>query len=429
MKTAVEVNGASGPGDIFVTWTPVPATVHLSDATGAVGPVGVVLRNAAPATTGHVVFGSARNATNAAQINLTLPVDGSTVPLFVAGQFQAPSSAIDDVTIEVVDAGTNQVLSTTTLMVRIRKNAMDVSTPERDRFIAAMAALNNKGSGRFAGFRLVHFAKGIDEAHFAPGFLPWHRAFLLDLERELQLLDSSVALPYWRFDEPAPKVFSQAFMGITDPVTGAVRLSADNPLQLWKSDGVQGIDRRPLFNSQTMPASDNVNVPQPDPVMDETSTLQLGGAADLFRLFTGMEANPHGSAHMSFTGFLPSLQMAVRDPLFFMLHGNVDRLWAKWQWFNGRFDRTTTSSFSAQGAAGPANPVRIGHNLLDTMWPWNGITGAPRPSTAPGGDFPPSALATAPGLTPTVGDLIDFQGVLDPADRLGFDYDDVPFEV
>ena len=63
------------------------------------------------------------------------------------------------------------------------------------------------------------------------------------------------------------------------------------------------------------------------------------------------------------------------------------------------------------------------------MWPWNGVTGFPRPPTAPGGDFPPSLLTDAPGLRPAVRALIDYQGVVTPATRLGLDYDDVPFEL
>jgi tyrosinase len=60
------------------------------------------------------------------------------------------------------------------------------------------------------------------------------------------------------------------------------------------------------------------------------------------------------------------------------------------------------------------------------MWPWNQMTGFPRPNTAPGGTFPNSLTTRAPGPTPTVRDMIDYQGLVDPARRLGFDYDDVP---
>jgi len=48
---------------------------------------------------------------------------------------------------------------------------------------------------------------------------------------------------------------------------------------------------------------------------------------------------------------------------------------------------------------------------------------------APGGTLAPSPLTSAPGLSPTVGALIDYQGILTPPSRLGFDYDDVPFEI
>ena len=58
------------------------------------------------------------------------------------------------------------------------------------------------------------------------------------------------------------------------------------------------------------------------------------------------------------------------------------------------------------------------------MWPWNQEIGFPRPPIAPGGDFPASPIASAPSLTPSVGDMIDYQGVVVAGNRLGFDYDD-----
>jgi tyrosinase len=106
----------------------------------------------------------------------------------------------------------------------------------------------------------------------------------------------------------------------------------------------------------------------------------------------------------------------------------VDRLWAKWQWANQRFDVTNIETFSAQGSAGDPGANRVGHNLNDTMWPWNQVTTPPRPPTAPGGTLAPSLLTNAPGLSPEVRELVDYQGALTPPSRLGFDYDDVPFE-
>ena len=141
-----------------------------------------------------------------------------------------------------------------------------------------------------------------------------------------------------------------------------------------------------------------------------------------------MEGNPHGTAHRAFTGSVSAIATAAKDPLFFMLHANVDRLWAKWQWRNRRFDLTDASTFTPLGGAGDPGSTRVGHNLQDTMWPWNQVVTTPRPRTAPGGTMAPSPLVRAPGLRPTVGSMVDYQGVLTPGSRLGFDYDDVPFE-
>jgi tyrosinase len=134
-----------------------------------------------------------------------------------------------------------------------------------------------------------------------------------------------------------------------------------------------------------------------------------------------MEGNPHGVAHGNFGGSISSIPTAARDPLFFLLHCNVDRLWAKWQRLNGRFDPAQAASYDSAAAN------RIGHHLPDTMWPWNGVTTPPRPSTAPGGTMAPSPIAGAPGLQPRVRDMLDFQGRVSSVSREGFDYDDVPF--
>jgi tyrosinase len=138
-----------------------------------------------------------------------------------------------------------------------------------------------------------------------------------------------------------------------------------------------------------------------------------------------MEGNPHGRAHTSFTGYLYDPQTAARDPLFYLLHCNVDRLWAKWQWTKKRLDVTQTTTFFPLGSG----TTGIGHNLEDTLWPWNGDTGAGRPTTAPGGPMPASVITNAPGPKPTLKTMIDYRGAKTADSWLGFDYDDVPFDL
>jgi tyrosinase len=406
MDVELQINNSTSPAARFVSWAPSPCRIRVTNPSGAASPtVSLQLTATSAASAGAVVFRSGTSGAFSGSLTLTVPVDGTSVPFFVAGKFGRPSVNNGDLTIQARNGAT--VVGSVQVMVRIRKNANTLTTRERDRFVSAFAQLNSQGLGRFADFRNMHTSVSSPQAHGAPGFLPWHRAYILDLERELQAIDPSVALPYWRFDQPAPNIFTRDFLGVSDAL-GTVQFSPTNPFQFWTTDGVQGINRRPFFNTVGAPAG----------LRTEAQTLALGAQYAAFRT---MEGNPHGSAHTSFGGSISSIPTAAKDPLFFLLHCNVDRLWAKWQRQRGRFNPALAASYDNSGG----NP--IGHNLPDTMWPWNGVTGAPRPPTAPGGAMAASACVSAPGPTPRVRDCLDYHGVVNAASHMGFDYDDVQF--
>jgi tyrosinase len=415
MNVELQINNSISPQARFVGWAPSPCRIRVTNPVGAIGPsVSVQLRSVSAAGGGAVGLRKGTTGAFASTLTLTVPLNGTSVPFFVAGRFGQPSTSNGDVRIEA-RAKLNPLSTTLTpvgvirLMVRIRKNAESLTTAERDRFLAALAQLNNQGAGRFADFRNMHTDVSSPQAHGAPGFLPWHRAYLLDLERELQAIDPTVALPYWRFDQAAPKLFTPDFFGTHS--NGTVQFGASNPLQFWVTDGIQGVTRGPRNNWN--PAT------QPGPtVITEAATLALGAAYPAFRT---MEGNPHGTAHTRWDGFIRSIGTAAKDPLFFLLHCNVDRLWAKWQRQNGRFDPALASSYDSNSG----NP--IGHNLPDTMWPWNGVITPPRPPTAPGGAMAGSPCASAPGPQPNVQSSLDYQGAVNALSREGFDYDDVRF--
>jgi len=426
LRTEITIDGADTAGANYITWAPVRSSIRLVEANGGADPVEVLLRNQNTADGGQIVFRDVISGAEQDTLQVSLRADGTPVDFFVAGKFDHPSVEDKDATIEVVKATGQDVLSTKALMVRIRKNANNLTDEERDRFLSAFAELNAKGLGRFRDFRDMHTNASVREAHFNHGFLPWHRAYLLDLERELQQIDPSVALPYWRFDKPAPNLFTKEFMGEPNGA-GVVQFEPGHPFELWETDGGVGITRTPLFDTETSPASP---LPPLDPLLNEAATLNLGNRYADFR---DMETNPHGSAHISFnaSSLIFTIQNAARDPLFFLLHCNVDRLWARWQWLNQRFDTANPDTYPFQGSAGDPGSTRVGHNLMDSMWPWNGVTGtgAPndRPPTAPGGTLAASPAAAAPGPTPMVGDMIDFQAVNNSENRLGFGYARVRF--
>ena len=411
MNVELTLPGADAMGRVFLTWTPVEAQARLLNPTGN-APVPVTLRSAGPG--GGLLFATTRTHLGTSELALNLPVSGAPVRFFVAGEFGRPSVNLGDALIEARGAGSLGVLGTKRVTVRVRKNAQTLLPAERNRFLAALATLNGGGAGRFRDFRDMHVDAADAEEHGNVGFLPWHRAYLLDLERELQAIDPSVALPYWRFDRAAPRVFTREFMGVPN-AAGRVQFTAGHPLNTWRTDGALGITRIPSFAAGAVPGG----------LLTEAQTIALGGpaATAAYGGFAIMEGNPHGFAHTSFrVGFIRRIQTAARDPLFFLLHANVDRLWAKWQWVRRRTNPANARAFA------PAVPNRVGHRLDDTMWPWNGVIGPPRPPTAPGGGFAASRSTPAPGNTPTVRGMVDYQAVGGGA-PLGFAYDDVPFEL
>lgn len=411
MRIDFTINNSTQPEARYVTWAPSPLRLRLLDAVPSPQPVQVTLVERRNPAGGSIRFSTTRGGTYSTRLTIPMPTDGQSVTVYLRGEFGKPSTADGDVSLICQDAA-SQPLGLLPLMVRIRKNANRLTSEERDRFIAAMAQLNNRGMGRFADFRSMHVS-GLadDQAHAGPGFLPWHRAYLLDLERELQLIDPSIALPYWRFDQASPNLFNTGFMGVPDSL-GAVQFGPSHPFLFWATDGEQGIKRRAIAPSPGTNASPAVQA--------EPSTLAAGPRYAAFRR---MQGNPHGAAHVSyFGGSISSISTAAKDPLFFLLHCNVDRLWAKWQVQNKRFDPSHADAY-----AGGATPTSLlaGHNLQDSLWPWNGVVTPPRPPNAPGGDLSRSACVDAPGPRPLVSQMIDFQGQISEKAQLGFSYDDV----
>lgn len=73
-----------------------------------------------------------------------------------------------------------------------------MSRPELARFFRAINTLKDNGQGpsRYDAFVRLHL-DNMPNAHGVPEFLPWHRYFIRDFEKELQRIDPGVSLPYW----------------------------------------------------------------------------------------------------------------------------------------------------------------------------------------------------------------------------------------
>ena len=138
-----------------------------------------------------------------------------------------------------------------------------------------------------------------------------------------------------------------------------------------------GVNRLPFFNVANAPPG----------LRTEAQTLALGTRYLQFR--GPMEGNPHGSAHTSFDGLISSTTTAPRDPLFFLLHCNVDRLWAKWQRVNSRFDPAVVHLVRQQQCK-PDRAQAAGHDVAMERRDR-------RPATADGAGWDTGHVAYRPG--------------------------------
>ena len=409
MQIRASLDAVDSQGRSFLTWTPRKLEIALDDDEGNSARE-IIIESVGQVPLSISGQRSVPGATSVTQQFSSVP---STIVVWVAGVLGNPSVVYGDAEIEIRARSNGQVLWSQNAMVRIRKNAEALTDPERDAFLNALAVLNDAGNGPFSQFRDTHTNTATLEAHFDAGFLPWHRAYMIDLERELQAIDPEVSLHYWRFDQAAPYLFTQDFIGLPDR-NGVVRFSPGHPLNSWTTNGQLGISRR-------MP---RIRPNQPPPgVLSEAATLALGNnGRRAYSEFVPMEGNPHGSAHTRFDGYLSRIPTAARDPLFFMLHCNVDRLWAKWQVLYQRHDPGDMDAYMQ-----PFGTQQVGHHLNDTMWPWNGDTSSPRPPTAPRTPLATSTVPNSLPSAPRIIDMIDYSGAVS-GDGHGFHYDDVPFD-
>ena len=117
--------------------------------------------------------------------------------------------------------------------LRVRKNALTLTTKEKADFMQAVLELKRRGIyDRLVKIHVdavLHATPGRNEtpssavrnaAHRGPATLPWHRAFMNLFETELQKINPSVTIPYWDWaadaalpDPSKSPIWSEDFLG------------------------------------------------------------------------------------------------------------------------------------------------------------------------------------------------------------------------
>jgi tyrosinase len=155
-------------------------------------------------------------------------------------------------------------------------------------------------------------------------FLPWHRAYLLYFEQICCELtgNQDFALPYWNWT--CNRTLPAPFLG-----------DASNALF---EPGRSGVPPAALPDPI-------VGTPVIDSILDETNFLLFGSSpASGQRDFAGsgpLEGTPHNYVHGFVGGIMGSYQ-SPRDPIFWMHHNMIERIW--WEWNIVRGNANTNDS-------------------------------------------------------------------------------------
>jgi len=180
-----------------------------------------------------------------------------------------------------------------------RKDQASLTEVERSRYICAFNMINNDGT---LG-ELVDIHAGMWMQHTNPLLLPWHRIFLMLFEEALHHYHPDVCVPYWDWtraeEQSFPSWLTDVHPDVHTPTTTITVLRSP-----------QSSANLASITSMTPTAMAKTNY------------------TDFSSLINGI----HGSVHVWVGGTMSNAAVSPADPVFWLHHANLDRLW--WVWYN-----------------------------------------------------------------------------------------------
>ena len=290
----------------------------------------------------------------------------------------------------------------------VRKNAKFLTAVEREDFVKACVLMKadivNPGApekqrySRWDEYVAIHwmiqdaFTPDFSSVNFGHGgsgsysFLSWHRYFLYQFEKQLQNYVAGVMLPYWDWTDPTP-IMTDSFLGSDGTTDNEVRSgyfarnapgTPGNPtpppgwwpasLTGWLLPGFFGAGAGPLKRGlgslSRLPTADDLRE-----ALGKTSYSEFQNVVETGTGLTSTGQSMHNGLHVwvggnwfaGTRGQMSSPAYSPFDPIFYLHHCNIDRLWAMWQ-MDGHADEYPTMGASDQ------------HGRNDIMYPWTGGT-------------------------------------------------------
>lgn len=316
----------------------------------------------------------------------------------------------------------------------IRRNVAHLSAAERQAYAEALRDVDVQAYADGVSYwdKQDQIHEGTHN-HNGNSFIPWHRELVNRFEKLIQQVNPDMALHYWDWTQD-PRAADDGQGGVVDLMTDdtfgtASGMVAGTLAPLHNGGNAAGA--RPTFGGPfTLPPVEITRgcAPGAPPVASDADIIgSTDGIAQAQQWTTFRQEleSSHDDAHIFFgSGSIFNPHTAFEDPFVFLLHSNVDRLFAMWQTQPGQEWRLDPDQ-----VYGDQKDTNDSRGILHNLQPWDGTVefGAPIPpwtggssdivvknSRHPSVVRPPcydTLPLTATQIAPTPGDPIRFVDV------------------
>jgi len=232
----------------------------------------------------------------------------------------------------------------------IRKNYREMTSKEKEVFCAALDVL--KANGTIDALATLH-SNNFTPIHNRPMFLPWHRWFDAQFERALQGTGvpgaSKIALPYWDWTSQF------------HPATSSIPADNSKTSPLWTDPDFIGKYNTLWRLNRTSTGS---NLGFSTTIASVLSNTNFATFADVLEY--DLHNGPHG-----WVGGIMGGGSSPGDPVFFLHHNMVDKIWQNWQDLGGgRVSGPFVNSGTTTVATSmPTYPDINPHDIVDSRSP------------------------------------------------------------
>lgn len=266
----------------------------------------------------------------------------------------------------------------------IRRNLATVSALERDRFIAAFRQLDMSkafpdGVSYWDKQDQIHQATHV---HGGAAFLPWHRELCNRLETLLREVDPDVSLHYWDWTtdpQASPDGAGGTVNLFSNTIMGSANGRAGAPFETFDNNGTFNGSRNQTGNPADPPQEITRNLRSGAPAVGngvpsfKTDVNMIASGDTLaqgqqWSAFRNALEDMHNDIHSSYIrGTIGPGHSSFEDPFVFLLHANIDRLWAMWQTQPGKAWRLDPAQVYGNESATSGR-----NGILTPLDPWAG---------------------------------------------------------